>query len=52
MKKILVTLITLVSLSAFAWQPVKPITVIVPNAPGAGNEIAFRTLAEIGRAHV
>lgn len=45
MKKFLVTLITLFSLSAFAWQPTKPITVIVPNAPGAGNEIAFRTLA-------
>ena len=45
MKKVLATLITLVALSAHAWQPSKPITVVVPNAPGAGNEIAFRTLA-------
>ena len=47
MKKILVTLITLVSLSAFAWEPTKPVTVYVGNTPGAGNEIAFRKLADI-----
>ena len=44
MKKLLAILALLPAL-AFAWQPTKPITVIVPNAPGAGNEIAFRTLA-------
>ena len=32
---------------AFAWEPTKPVTVIVGNTPGAGNEIAFRKLAEI-----
>lgn len=32
---------------AFAWEPVKPVTAIVGNAPGAGNEMAFRKLAEI-----
>jgi tripartite-type tricarboxylate transporter receptor subunit TctC len=31
---------------AYAWQPTKPITVVVPNAPGAGNEIAFRILSK------
>ena len=31
----------------FAWEPTKPVTVIVGNTPGAGNEIAFRKLAEI-----
>jgi tripartite-type tricarboxylate transporter receptor subunit TctC len=46
MKRLLSTLLFLVSLSAQAWEPTRPITVIVPNAPGAGNEIAFRTLAQ------
>jgi tripartite-type tricarboxylate transporter receptor subunit TctC len=32
---------------AQAWEPTKPVTVIVGNTPGAGNEIAFRKLAEI-----
>jgi tripartite-type tricarboxylate transporter receptor subunit TctC len=32
---------------ALAWQPTKPITVIFPNGPGAGNEISFRIVAEI-----
>ena len=31
----------------FAWEPTKPVTVYVGNTPGAGNEIAFRKLAEI-----
>lgn len=29
-----------------AWEPTKPITVVTPNAPGAGNEIAFRILSK------
>lgn len=37
----------MVPLLAFAWEPTKPVTVIVGNTPGAGNEIAFRKLAEI-----
>jgi tripartite-type tricarboxylate transporter receptor subunit TctC len=32
---------------AFAWQPTKPVTVIFPNGPGAGNEISFRIVADI-----
>lgn len=32
---------------AFAWQPTKPITVIFPNGPGAGNEISFFFVADI-----
>lgn len=32
---------------ALAWEPTKPVTVIVGNTPGAGNEIAFRKLAAI-----
>jgi tripartite-type tricarboxylate transporter receptor subunit TctC len=47
-KKFLVAAL-LVPVMAFAWQPdpQKPITVLVPNSPGAGNELAFRTLASI-----
>ena len=45
-KKILATLVLLPAI-AFAWEPVKPVTVIIGNTPGAGNEIAFRKLAEI-----
>ena len=46
MKKILATLLLLPAL-AFAWEPTKPVTVYVGNTPGAGNEIAFRKLADI-----
>ena len=45
-KKILAALV-LVPAIAFAWEPTRPVTVIVGNTPGAGNEIAFRKLAEI-----
>lgn len=33
--------------TAFAWEPPKTVTAIVGNAPGAGNEVAFRKAAEI-----
>jgi tripartite-type tricarboxylate transporter receptor subunit TctC len=46
MKKLLVALLLLPAL-AFAWEPTKPVTVLVPNTPGAGNELAFRTLTAI-----
>jgi tripartite-type tricarboxylate transporter receptor subunit TctC len=46
MKKLLLALM-LIPILAFAWEPTKPVTVIVGNTPGAGNEIAFRKLAEI-----
>ena len=46
MKKLLSVLLLLPAL-AFAWEPTKPVVVIVGNTPGAGNEIAFRKLAEI-----
>lgn len=46
MKKLL-ALLLLVPVLAFAWEPTKPVTVFVGNTPGAGNEIAFRKLAEI-----
>lgn len=46
MKKLLAILALLPAL-AFAWEPTKPITVIFPNGPGAGNEISFRIVADI-----
>ena len=45
-KKFLLTLLLVPSL-VFAWQPTKPVTVIFPNGPGAGNEISFRIVADI-----
>ena len=32
---------------ALAWEPTKPVQVYIGNTPGAGNEMAFRKLAEI-----
>jgi tripartite-type tricarboxylate transporter receptor subunit TctC len=36
-----------VPFAAAAWEPTRPVTVYVGNTPGAGNEIAFRKLAEL-----
>ena len=46
MKRLLAILLLIPAL-AFAWEPTKPVTVIIGNVPGAGNEVAFRKLAEI-----
>jgi tripartite-type tricarboxylate transporter receptor subunit TctC len=32
---------------ALAWEPSRPVTVVIGNAPGAGNELAFRKLSQI-----
>jgi tripartite-type tricarboxylate transporter receptor subunit TctC len=45
-KKFLIAAL-LVPVLAFAWEPTKPVTVIIGNTPGAGNEMAYRKLAEI-----
>jgi len=45
-KKILAALV-LAPAIAFAWQPTRPITVIFPNGPGAGNEISFKIVSDI-----
>ena len=47
MKKLIALFSLALSLAAHAWEPTKPVTVFVGNTPGAGNEIAFRKLAEI-----
>jgi len=38
--------LALIATAAQAWQPTKPVTVIFPNGPGAGNEISFRIVAD------
>jgi tripartite-type tricarboxylate transporter receptor subunit TctC len=45
-KKILAALV-LAPAIVFAWQPTRPITVIFPNGPGAGNEISFKIVSDI-----
>ena len=45
LKKLLV--LALLPVSAWAWQPTRPVTVVFPNGPGAGNEISFRIVASI-----
>jgi tripartite-type tricarboxylate transporter receptor subunit TctC len=45
-KKLLITLL-LVPVMTWAWEPTKPVQVYIGNTPGAGNEMAFRKLAEI-----
>lgn len=47
LRKLLVLAAITVPLCAGAWQPTKPVTVIFPNGPGAGNEISFRIVADI-----
>jgi tripartite-type tricarboxylate transporter receptor subunit TctC len=46
MKRLLLLLL-LVPVMALAWEPTRPVTVVIGNAPGAGNELAFRKLAQI-----
>jgi len=43
---LLIALFALTINISWAWQPSKPITVIFPNGPGAGNEISFRIVAD------
>ena len=47
--KRLLTILLLIPTLVFAWAPEKgkPVTAIVGNVPGAGNEVSFRKLAEI-----
>ena len=41
MKKILTLILATACVLAQAWEPTKPVTVIIGNLPGAGNEIAL-----------
>ena len=43
MKKLLIaTILTAISNVSNAWEPTKPITAVIGNSPGSGNEISFR----------
>jgi hypothetical protein len=45
-KKLLLALL-LFPLAAFAWEPTKPINVVIGYGPGTGNELTFRAIANI-----
>jgi len=52
MKKILAVLLCFIASSVWAWEPTKPITVLIGFGPGSGNEVSFRAVAaEIERAN-
>lgn len=40
-------ILLLVSTTVYAWEPSKPITVVVGFAPGSGNELSFRGISSI-----
>lgn len=42
---LLTTVMIMLGSTALAWQPNRPITVVVNHAPGSANEIVFRSLA-------
>lgn len=44
-KKLLIAAL-LVPVMAWAWEPTKPITVLIGFQPGSGNEVGFRVLAK------
>ena len=46
MKRLLL-LFFMLPVMALAWEPTRPVIVVIGNAPGAGNEIAFRKLSQI-----
>ena len=43
----LLLLLLMVPAMALAWEPTRPVTVVIGNAPGAGNELAFRKLSQV-----
>jgi tripartite-type tricarboxylate transporter receptor subunit TctC len=46
MKRLLLILLML-PVMVLAWEPTRPVIVVIGNAPGAGNELAFRKLSQI-----
>lgn len=48
MKKLFTGIVAgLLSISAFAWEPTKPVNVVIAYGPGSGNEVLFRKLDSI-----
>lgn len=41
----LLAILALTPMLAFAWEPVKPVSVVIGFQPGSGNEVGFRVLA-------
>ena len=42
-----VILATSITLTAYAWEPTKPVTAVIGFAPGSGNELSFRGISSI-----
>jgi tripartite-type tricarboxylate transporter receptor subunit TctC len=52
MNKLLAALMLVITFSAAAWEPTKPITVLIGNQPGSGNEVGFRAIsAQVAKTH-
>jgi tripartite-type tricarboxylate transporter receptor subunit TctC len=47
MKIIKFLVLMLLTLSAHAWEPTKPITAVIGFAPGSGNELSFRGISSL-----
>ena len=47
MKKIFVLLTLFFTITSFAWEPTKPVSVVIAYGPGSGNEVLFRKLETI-----
>jgi len=45
--KRLLLILLMLPVMAWAWEPTRTVTVVIGNAPGAGNELAFRKLSQI-----
>lgn len=45
MKKILLIISFLIPTVSYAWEPTRPITVLIGYGPGSGNELSFRGVA-------
>jgi tripartite-type tricarboxylate transporter receptor subunit TctC len=47
MKKLLIAALLTATTSVFAWQPIKPVNVLIGFTPGSGNELSFRGVSSI-----
>jgi tripartite-type tricarboxylate transporter receptor subunit TctC len=47
MKKLLTLVFAMLTTFAHAWEPVKPVTMVIAYGPGSGNEVLFRKLDTI-----
>ncbi|CAB4129329.1 Bordetella uptake gene [uncultured Caudovirales phage] len=47
MFKKLLAILFFIPVVALAWEPTKPITVLIGNQPGSGNEVGFRAISTI-----